>query len=162
MTRRAGATADEGVRWESAGEGDYTVEIVRKEARGTDVILHLRPGEDDLLSGSRLREILRKYSDHITFPILMKKEQWDSAKKAQVVTESDEQVNQASALWARPKSEITDGAVRGVLQARRPRLRAAARLDARESRRTPGVHAALLHSAPRPVRSLGPRIAATA
>jgi len=107
VTRRAGTTADEGVRWESAGEGDYTVETVRKDARGTDVILHLRAEEDDLLSGSRLREILRKYSDHITFPILMKKEQWDSARKAQVVTESDEQVNQASALWARPKSEIT-------------------------------------------------------
>ena len=107
VTRRAGTAADEGVRWESAGEGDYTVETVRKDARGTDVILHLRAEEDDLLSGSRLREILRKYSDHITFPILMKKEQWDSARKAQVVTESDEQVNQASALWARPKSEIT-------------------------------------------------------
>jgi molecular chaperone HtpG len=108
ITRRAGVTADEGVRWESAGEGDYTVEIIRKETRGTDVTLHLRPEDDDLLSGSRLREILRKYSDHITFPILMKKEDWDSAKKAQVVTEDDEQVNQASALWARPKSEITD------------------------------------------------------
>jgi molecular chaperone HtpG len=108
VTRRAGVTADEGVRWESAGQGDYTVEIVRKETRGTDVILHLRPEDDDLLSGSRLREILRKYSDHITFPILMKKEEWDSAKKVQVVTEHDEQVNQASALWARPKSEITD------------------------------------------------------
>ena len=108
VTRRAGVTADEGVRWESAGQGDYTVEIVRKETRGTDVTLHLRPEDDDLLSGSRLREILRKYSDHITFPILMKKEEWDSAKKAQVVTEHDEQVNQASALWARPKSEIAD------------------------------------------------------
>ena len=107
VTRRAGVTPDQGVRWESGGEGDYTVEIVQKEARGTDVILHLRPEEDDLLSGSRLREILRKYSDHITFPILMKKEQWDSAKKAQVATDDDEQVNQASALWVRPKSEIT-------------------------------------------------------
>jgi molecular chaperone HtpG len=100
LSRRAGAPADEGVRWESAGEGDYTVERVRKETRGTDVILHLRPEEDELLSGSHLREILRKYSDHITFPILM--------KKAQVVTDEDEQVNQASALWARPKSEITE------------------------------------------------------
>ena len=108
LTRRAGAPADEGVRWESAGEGDYTIEPVRKDSRGTDVILRLRPGEDELLSGSRLREILRKYSDHITFPILMKKEQWDPAVKAQVATEEDEQVNQASALWAQPKSEITE------------------------------------------------------
>ena len=108
LTRRAGAPADEGVRWESAGEGDYTIEPVRKDSRGTDVALRLRPGEDELLSGSRLREILRKYSDHITFPILMKKEQWDPAVKAQVATEEDEQVNQASALWAQPKSEITE------------------------------------------------------
>jgi molecular chaperone HtpG len=108
VSRRAGAPAEEGVQWESAGEGDYTVEHVRKDARGTDVILHLRADEDDLLSGTRLREILRKYSDHITFPILMKKERWDADAKAQVLTDEDEQVNQASALWARPKSEITD------------------------------------------------------
>jgi len=107
VTRRAGTTMDEGVRWESNGEGAYTVETVHKEARGTDVTLHLRPEEDDLLSGQRLREIIRKYSDHIAFPILMKKEQWDSAKKAQVIIDADEQVNEASALWARPKSEIT-------------------------------------------------------
>jgi molecular chaperone HtpG len=108
LSRRAGVPADEGVRWESAGEGDYTVEVVRKEARGTDVTLYLRSAEDELLSGSRLREILRKYSDHITFPIFMKKERWDPTKKAQVVTDEDEQVNQASALWAQPKSEVTD------------------------------------------------------
>src|ERR1700722_4894555 len=78
VTRRAGAGAEAGVRWESAGEGDYSIEATRKETRGTDVILHLRAGEDDLLSGSALRAILRKYSDHITVPILMKKEQWDS------------------------------------------------------------------------------------
>ena len=108
LTRRAGAPADDSVRWESAGEGDYTVESTRKETRGTDVILHIRPEEHELLSGTRLREILRKYSDHITFPILMKKEQWDPTKKAQVVTDEDEQVNQASALWTQPKSEITE------------------------------------------------------
>src|SRR5262249_41356330 len=108
LSRRAGAPADEGVRWESAGEGDYTVEPGKKATRGTDVILHLRPGEDELLSGSGLREILRKYSDHITFPILMKKEQWDPAKKTQVASDEDEQVNQASALWTQPKSEITE------------------------------------------------------
>jgi molecular chaperone HtpG len=108
ITRRAGLTPDHGVRWESSGEGDYTVETTRKERRGTEVILHLRPEEDELLSGLRLRDILRKYSDHITLPILMKKERWDSDAKKQVQTDEDEQINQASALWARPKSEITD------------------------------------------------------
>jgi molecular chaperone HtpG len=107
-TRRAGLTAEHGVRWESTGEGEYSVETVEKEARGTEVVLHLRPEEDDLLAGFKLREILRKYSDHITVPILMKKEQWDATAKAQVLTDEEEQINQASALWARPKSEITD------------------------------------------------------
>jgi molecular chaperone HtpG len=108
ITRRAGLTADHGVRWESSGEGDYTVETVRKDTRGTDVILHLRPDEDELLSSMRLRDILRKYSDHITLPILMKKERWDTDAKKQVQTDEDEQINQASALWARPKSEISE------------------------------------------------------
>jgi len=108
ITRRAGLTAEHGVRWESSGEGDYTVETVRKETRGTDVILHLRPEEDELLSGMKLRDILRKYSDHITLPILMKKERWDTEAKKQLQTDEDEQINQASALWARPKSEITE------------------------------------------------------
>jgi molecular chaperone HtpG len=107
-TRRAGLTPEHGVRWESTGEGEYSVETVQKDARGTEVVLHLRPEEDDLLSGFRLREILRKYSDHITVPILMKKEQWDATAKAQTLTDEDEQINQASALWARPKSEITE------------------------------------------------------
>ena len=108
VTRRAGLTPEHGVRWESAGEGDYTVETVAKDTRGTDVTLHLRPDEDELLSGHRLRDILRKYSDHIAIPILMKKEQWDSEAKQQVATDEDEQVNRASALWARPKSEVTE------------------------------------------------------
>src|SRR4051812_38268293 len=108
LTRRAGVGAEHGVRWESTGEGDYTVETIDKAARGTDVILHLRPDEDDLLSGSRLREILRKYSDHITVPIVMKKESWDATAKQQLRTDEDEQVNQASALWTRPKSEISE------------------------------------------------------
>src|ERR1035437_1923780 len=108
VTRLAGLTAEHGVRWESAGEGDYSIEAAHKTTRGTDVVLHLRAGEDALLSGLALREILRKYSDHITVPILMKKERWDAAARAQVMTEEDEQINQASALWARPKSEITE------------------------------------------------------
>ena len=108
VTRRAGLGAEHGVGWESTGEGDYTIETVRKVSRGTDVILHLRPGEDELLSGARLRAILRKYSDHITVPILMAKETWDAAAGRTVATAEEEQVNQASALWARPKAEITE------------------------------------------------------
>jgi len=108
ITRRAGLRREHGVKWESTGEGEYSVETVEKADRGTDVILHLRPGEDELLSGERLRAILRKYSDHITVPILMKQEKWDAEVTKQVVTDEDEQVNQASALWARPKSEITE------------------------------------------------------
>jgi molecular chaperone HtpG len=108
VTRRAGMTAEHGVRWESAGQGEYTLETVTREARGTEVILHLREGEDELLSGFRLRSILRKYSDHITIPILMKKEEWDKDKNEPALKDEDEQINQASALWARPKSEITE------------------------------------------------------
>ena len=101
VTRRAGLTPEHGVRWESAGEGDYSVETVSKPTRGTDVILHLREGEDDLLSGTRLRQLLRTYSDHIALPVRMKKDGSDADPT------EDETVNQASALWARPKSEIT-------------------------------------------------------
>ncbi|TMH56943.1 MAG: molecular chaperone HtpG [Betaproteobacteria bacterium] len=108
VTRRAGMTAEHGVRWESDGGGEYTLETVTREGRGTEVILHLRESEDELLSGFRLRSILRKYSDHITIPILMNKEEWDEDKKAEVLKDEDEQINQASALWARPKSEITE------------------------------------------------------
>jgi molecular chaperone HtpG len=107
ITRRAGFTPEHGVRWESGGEGDYTLETVEKADRGTQVILHLREGEDDLLNGWRLRSIIRKYSDHITLPILMKKEEWSQEKNENVITDEDETVNQASALWARPKSEVT-------------------------------------------------------
>ena len=108
VTRRAGMGAEHGVRWESDGQGEYSLETVDKPARGTEVTLHLREGEDDLLSGYRLRSIIRKYSDHITLPILMHKEEWDKDKNENVLKEETEQVNQASALWARPKSEITD------------------------------------------------------
>ena len=108
VTRRAGAAADQAVRWESKGEGDYTIEVAEKTGRGTDVTLHLREGEDDFVDGYRLRAILRKYSDHITLPILMQKEEWDKDKGENVLRDEDEKINQASALWARPKSEITD------------------------------------------------------
>jgi molecular chaperone HtpG len=113
VTRRAGLTAEHGVSWESGGGGDYTIETVEKPARGTEVTLHLREGEDDLLNGYRLRTIVRKYSDHITLPIVMKKEEWKADEKnpqggATVVTDEDEAINQAGALWARPRSEITE------------------------------------------------------
>jgi len=108
VTRRAGLGPDHGVRWESTGESGFTIETIDKAARGTDVILHLRPEEDELLSGYRLREILKKYSDHIAVPILMKKDEWDATAKKQKPTAEDEQVNRASALWTRPKSEISE------------------------------------------------------
>jgi len=107
LTRRAGLGAEHGVRWESAGEGDYTLETVERATRGTEVILHLREGEDDLLDSWRIKGIIKKYSDHITLPIVMKKEEWDAEKQAQRVTGEDEAVNQASALWARPKNDIS-------------------------------------------------------
>ncbi|HNI73020.1 MAG TPA: molecular chaperone HtpG [Accumulibacter sp.] len=108
VSRRAGLDASQGVRWESAGEGDFTVEMVDRPQRGTEVTLHLREGEDEFLSNWKLRQIIVKYSDHITLPIVMKQEKWDEEKKAQVLTDEDETVNQASALWTRPKSEISD------------------------------------------------------
>ncbi|HKY03106.1 MAG TPA: molecular chaperone HtpG [Burkholderiales bacterium] len=105
-TRRAGAS--ESVRWESEGGGEYTLEAVDKASRGTEVTLHLREGEDELLSDFRLKSIIRKYSDHIALPIVMQGSKWDEEKKEQVPTEEDETVNQASALWARPKSEVSE------------------------------------------------------
>ncbi len=108
VTRRAGLAAGEAVRWESDGGGDYSIEAVEKEDRGTEVILHLREGEDELLDDFRLRALIRKYSDHIAIPIRMQKRVWDEDKKEHKPTGEDETVNQASALWARPKSEITD------------------------------------------------------
>ncbi|MBI5862679.1 MAG: molecular chaperone HtpG [Rhodocyclales bacterium] len=107
VTRRAGLASDQAVRWESEGAGEFTVEMTEKAARGTEITLHLREGQDDLLSGYKLRSIIRTYSDHILQPIVMKKEEWDKDKGEQVVTDTDETVNQASALWAKPKSEIT-------------------------------------------------------
>ena len=111
-TRRAGLAAAEGVQWECSMTGDtageYTVEPIDKAARGTEITLHLREDQDDLLSSWKLRSIIQKYSDHILQPIVMKKEQWDEEKKEQVVTDEDETVNKANALWARAKADITD------------------------------------------------------
>ena len=107
-SRKAGAPQDEAVQWISDGSGEFTVETVSKATRGTDVTLHLREGEEDFLSNYRIKSVLQKYSDHISIPILMKKESWDAEKQESVVSEEFETVNQASALWVRPKSEITD------------------------------------------------------
>lgn len=106
-TRRAGEFASEGVRWESSGEGEYSVEQIEKPGRGTEVILHLRAGEEELVSSWKLKSIIRKYSDHISIPILMRKEEWDPEKNETVLKDEFETVNQASALWARNRSEVT-------------------------------------------------------
>ena len=106
-TRRAGLGADDAVRWESAGEGEYTLETVSRKARGTAVTLHLREGEDDLLAGPALRAIVQKYSDHVSLPILMRKEEVPGKQADTGDVETTEKVNRASALWARPKTGIT-------------------------------------------------------
>jgi molecular chaperone HtpG len=107
-SRRAGLSADEGVRWSSEGTGDFEVEAINKPARGTDIILHLRDEEaDEFLSNWKLRSIIGKYSDHISLPILMQKEEWDAEKQEQVTKDEWETVNQAAALWSRAKSDIT-------------------------------------------------------
>ena len=106
-TRRAGTPANEGVRWESEGAGEFSIEAIDKPGRGSDIILHLREGEDEFLSSWQLKNIIRKYSDHISLPILMQKEEWDEEKKETVQKEELETVNQASALWTRSKSDIT-------------------------------------------------------
>jgi molecular chaperone HtpG len=100
-TRRAGLGPEHGVRWESTGEGEYSIETVNRPERGTEVVLHLRPDQDEFLDGWRLRGIVRKFSDHIALPILMRKE--GEENKAEWET-----VNEATALWARPKGEISD------------------------------------------------------
>ena len=112
LTRRAGLPASEGVKWECSMAGDeagaYTVEQVDKPGRGTEITLHLREGQEDLLSSWKLKSLIRKYSDHIVQPIVMKKEEWNEEQKAQVVTDEDETVNQANALWTRAKNDISE------------------------------------------------------
>ncbi len=106
-SRRAGLPAEQGVRWTSEGTGDFEVETITKPGRGTDVILHLREGEDEFLKTWRLKSVISKYSDHISLPILMRKEEWDADKAEQVLKDEWEPVNKASALWTRSKSDIT-------------------------------------------------------
>jgi len=114
-TRRAGADKSEGVRWESAGEGDYTLETVEKAKRGTEIVLHLKEDESEFLDAYRIRSIVRKFSDHISLPIVMDKEAMPSMgeeegeeKKAPEIVE--ETVNSASALWTKARQDITEEA----------------------------------------------------
>ncbi|KVW99037.1 molecular chaperone HtpG [Thiobacillus denitrificans] len=105
-TRRAGFTSEHGVRWESEGAGDYTLETVAKPARGTEIVLHLREGEDEFLSDYKIKSVIRTYSDHITLPIVMKKSEWKDG--VETPTDEDETVNRASALWARAKKDVSE------------------------------------------------------
>jgi molecular chaperone HtpG len=124
-TRKAGAGVSEGVRWESTGEGDYTLETVEKAQRGTEIVLHLKEGEDEFLDGYRIRAIVRKFSDHIALPIVMDKEvmpSYDDEEKDEDATDADTQkaetkpepkieeetINSASALWTKARQDISD------------------------------------------------------
>ncbi|MDS4019067.1 MAG: molecular chaperone HtpG [Candidatus Competibacter sp.] len=107
LTRRAGMGPEHGVRWESNGEGEYTLETVDKPTRGTEVTLHLREDETDLLAEWQLRSIITKYSDHITLPVLMPVQKFSEDKDAPPKIE-EERINQAAALWARPKQDIKE------------------------------------------------------
>ena len=111
LTRRAGEKTDQGVSWESDGGGEFVIEMVDRAPRGTTITLHLREGQEDLLSGTKLRTIIHKYSDHIVQPVLMKKEEWKD--NAQLVLDEEETINQALALWARPKNEISEDEYKG-------------------------------------------------
>ena len=111
-SRRAGLPVEQGVRWTSAGTGEFEVEAITRKERGTSVILHLKDDATDYLSTWKLKSIIGRYSDHISLPILMRKEEWKAGEDGQpggmVLTDEWETVNQASALWARPRKDIAD------------------------------------------------------
>jgi molecular chaperone HtpG len=111
-SRRAGAPAAEGVRWVSGGSGDFEVEAIDRPQRGTSVTLHLRDDAQEYLNTWKLKDVIGKYSDHIALPILMRKEEWKEGEEGKggemVLTDEWETVNQASALWTRPKKDITE------------------------------------------------------
>ena len=106
-SRRAGLPADQGVRWSSEGTGDFEVETIDRPARGTSVTLHLREGEEEFLTHWKLKSVISKYSDHISLPILMQKEEWDAEAQKQVTREEWSPINKAAALWTRSKNDIT-------------------------------------------------------
>lgn len=107
FTRRAGLKAEEGVRWESSGEGEFTIETVDKPERGTRIVLHLKATESEFADGWRLRSIIKKYSDHISLPIELPKQHFGEEADKPAETEW-ESVNRASALWTRPRTEVKD------------------------------------------------------
>ncbi|MCA6951022.1 molecular chaperone HtpG [Pectobacterium sp. S5] len=106
-TRAAGANADQGVYWESAGEGDYTIADITKDDRGTEITLHLREGEDEFLDDWRVRSVISKYSDHIALPVEIES-RTESEEEGGESTVSWEKINKAQALWTRSKSEVSD------------------------------------------------------
>ena len=110
-TRRAGLAASEGVRWSSGGSGDFEVETITQDKRGSHIILHLRDDAEEFLSNWKIKSIIGKYADHIALPILMRKEEWKEGENDQpgemVVTDEWETVNKATALWTRPKKDIS-------------------------------------------------------
>ena len=112
-SRRAGIGAEHGVRWRSGGTGEFEVEAINRAERGTSVILHLRDDADEYLNAWKLKSIIAKYSDHISLPILMRKEEWKDGENDQpgemVVTDEWETVNKANALWTRAKKDIDHG-----------------------------------------------------
>lgn len=111
FSRRAGLPAAEGVHWSSRGEGEFEVATIDKPERGTRIVLHLKSGEEEFVDGWRLRNIVRKYSDHIALPIELPKENFGNKEDSPATTEW-ETVNRASALWTRPRSEIKDNEYR--------------------------------------------------
>lgn len=107
-SRRAGLPAAEGVRWTSGGTGDFEVETIERAARGTTITLHIREDKTEFLSHWKLKSLITKYSDHISLPILMQKEEWDAEKSEYITRDEWEPVNSANALWARSKKDISD------------------------------------------------------
>lgn len=106
-SRRAGFKPEEGVCWQSEGSGEFETDAVTREQRGTDVVLHIREGEDEWLQPWKVRQVISRYSDHISLPILMQKQEWDQEKGENIVKDEWETINQASALWTRSKNDIT-------------------------------------------------------
>ncbi|MBT6141266.1 MAG: molecular chaperone HtpG, partial [Nitrosomonadales bacterium] len=101
-TKKAGEK--QGYRWQSKGDGEFSIEDIKKEGRGTSVTLHLKKDEDEFLDNWRLREIIKKYSDHITLPIVMKKTDFKDGES--IKTDEDETINNASAIWAKNKKDV--------------------------------------------------------
>jgi len=107
-SRKAGLTKEQAVRWESAGDGAFTVEQVSKDRRGTTITLHIKHEESELLNSWKIKSIIRKYSDHISIPIQMFKEEWSEESKSQVIKDELETINEANALWTRNKNDISE------------------------------------------------------